>query len=115
MITWDAACLPSVISVIQRLALFSLCVDLAAGASSPMPVPKPEEVTSHATPSLDAVVLPAQRWIGQWIWCEGETDPYHRFLYLRRSFPLEVLPESATFLVTASDRYLLYVNGVYVG
>ena len=45
----------------------------------------------------------------------GEAKPYHRYLYARRSFELDGAPASAKLHVTAADRYLLYVNGVYLG
>ncbi len=52
---------------------------------------------------------------GKFIWLKGESHPYHRYLFARRSFHLEESLSSAVLRVTASDRYLLYLNGRYVG
>ena len=54
-------------------------------------------------------------WVARWIWTEGEADPYHFFLMARRDLKLDGRPREAVLKVTAADRYLLYVNGVYLG
>ena len=54
-------------------------------------------------------------WVARWIWTEGEVDPYHFFLMARRDLKLDGRPQEAVLKVTAADRYLLYVNGVYLG
>ncbi len=56
-----------------------------------------------------------RHWTGQFIWLGGESTPYHRFVYARGSFDLDDPPQSALLHITASDRYLLYVNGAYLG
>ena len=60
-------------------------------------------------------VMPISHQTGKFIWLPGEAKPYHRYLYARRSFELDGAPASAKLHVTAADRYLLYVNGVYLG
>ena len=51
----------------------------------------------------------------QWIWCEGEAAPQNFFLYCRKSFSIESLPRRAMVHVTADSRYILQVNGKFVG
>ncbi len=60
-------------------------------------------------------IMPVRHRAGKFIWASGETAPYHFFMYARRSFQLENIPKSARLDITASDRYMLFVNGVYVG
>lgn len=60
-------------------------------------------------------MTPVRHHVGKFIWTSGETAPYHFFMYARRNFQLESVPSSAQLSITASDRYLLFVNGVYVG
>ncbi len=52
---------------------------------------------------------------GKWIWIEGEDKPYNLFLLARRTFDLAAAPDAAELHITASDRYLIYVNGTYLG
>ena len=55
-------------------------------------------------------------WVGQWIWTGTELRPYHFFLMARRPVDLDSVPgAAATLKITAADRYMLYVNGQYVG
>ena len=54
-------------------------------------------------------------WVGKWIWNWGETHPFHFFLMARKSVDLDGIPPSAKLHITAADRYLLYVNGQYLG
>jgi alpha-L-rhamnosidase len=54
-------------------------------------------------------------WKAKWIWDDGDWKPYHFYLYARRVFDLTATPASGILCITASDRYVLYVNGEYVG
>lgn len=67
------------------------------------------------TSSSSKPVSSVRHWAAKWVWCGGNRKPYHFFLLVRRSFALDALPKSARIHVTASDRYKLYVNGVYIG
>ena len=64
---------------------------------------------------MTARVSPSSQRAGVWIWCQGEPKPYHFYLYARRCFTLAQQPSRARLHVTASDRYVLYVNGAYMG
>ncbi len=65
--------------------------------------------------SRPPAISPASHWAAEWIWVRGPAKPYHCYIYTRRNFELEAPPETATLHVTASDRYVLFVNGAYVG
>lgn len=54
-------------------------------------------------------------WKGRWIWDAGEAYPFHYFLMIRRSFELQEPAAGARIRITCSGRYILYVNGDYVG
>lgn len=54
-------------------------------------------------------------WRGRWIWDSGEPYPFHYFLMFRRSFEVPEPAAGAIIRVTCSGRYILYVNGDYVG
>ncbi|MCI0625642.1 MAG: glycoside hydrolase family 78 protein [Acidobacteria bacterium] len=54
-------------------------------------------------------------WKGKWIWISGEAHPINFFLMARRSFELQAMPRAGRLLITAGDRYMLYVNGQYLG
>jgi alpha-L-rhamnosidase len=58
--------------------------------------------------------LPGE-WMGSWIWTTGEDDPFHFFLMARQTLNLESVPSEAKLDITAADRYMLYINGEYVG
>ena len=64
-------------------------------------------VTKQLTPVHSAV--------GEWIWDGGEEKPFHFYLYARRTFDLTDLPQNARLHVTASDRYLVFINGACLG
>lgn len=54
-------------------------------------------------------------WQARWIWDDGVATPYHHFLMARKTFSLPGALARANLKITVSDRYLLYVNGEYVG
>src|SRR5262245_13676193 len=56
-------------------------------------------------------IVPVRHWTGKFIWCKGEAKPYHFYLFARRTFDLSHVPTSARLHITASDRYVLFVNG----
>ena len=60
-------------------------------------------------------VSSVRHWTAAWVWAEGEAKPYHFYLYARRTFDLEDQPSAGSLHISAADRYLLYVNGAYVG
>ena len=51
----------------------------------------------------------------QWIWDDGEPHPLNCFLMFRKNLELPTRPDAALLHITASDRYVLYINGEYVG
>ena len=54
-------------------------------------------------------------WKARWIWDDGVAMPYHHFVMARKVFTLPAAAARAALKITVSDRYLLYVNGDYVG
>jgi len=55
-------------------------------------------------------------WKARWIWTSGETHrSFHYFLMARHDFNISGTPRSAALDITAFDRYMLYVNGEYLG
>ena len=54
-------------------------------------------------------------WNANWIWHPETGNPDNFYLYARREFRLDEVPDETTVLVTASALYKLYVNGEYVG
>lgn len=58
---------------------------------------------------------PAVDWQADWIWLGDDPAPYHFHLFVRKAFDLEAAPRRALVHVTAADRYLLFVNGTYLG
>ena len=67
------------------------------------------------TQTLQGAQIPSRRAGGQWIWIEGEAKPYNFYLYARGTVTVDGAPPSARVHVTASDRYMLYVNAAYLG
>ncbi len=65
----------------------------------------------HAQPPLKSV----RHWDGRWIWCKGKAKPFHFYMYARKTFIIDDNPTSAQLHVTASDRYVIYLNGRYLG
>lgn len=60
-------------------------------------------------------ITPVRHRVGKFIWASGEKAPYHFFMFARKNFQLENVPKSANLHITASDRYMLFVNGEYIG
>ncbi len=54
-------------------------------------------------------------WAGRFIWYGGESVPYHCHLMCRKTFDLDAPPTEARILVAVADKYMLYVNGEYIG
>ncbi|PYV83963.1 MAG: hypothetical protein DMG05_25245, partial [Acidobacteria bacterium] len=54
-------------------------------------------------------------WVAEWIWIARNPSPFHFFLMARRGFNLDTRLSVATMKITAADRYLVYINGQYVG
>jgi len=62
-----------------------------------------------------ASIVPVRHWVGRFVWIDGDANPYHFYLFARRNFDLSQPPSSARLHITASDRYILFVNGAYLG
>jgi hypothetical protein len=54
-------------------------------------------------------------WTGKAIWDGGEAAPRHRFLFFRKTFDVPADARDARLRITAQDKYLVYVNGRYLG
>ena len=67
------------------------------------------------TQVMQGAQTPSRRAAGQWIWIEGDAKPYNFYLYARGTVEVDGAPAAAKLHVTASDRYMLYLNGAYVG
>jgi hypothetical protein len=67
-----------------------------------------------ADPIADGGGYPGH-WSGRFVWYGDERYPFHRFLMARRAFRLPAAPRRARLAITAEDRYVLYVNGTYLG
>ncbi len=66
---------------------------------------------SYGPPELTAV----SHWPARWIWTDGDPKPRHFYLMVRRVFEIESVPDEAQLHITAADRYVLWVNGRYLG
>ncbi|MFC1734606.1 family 78 glycoside hydrolase catalytic domain [Candidatus Hydrogenedentota bacterium] len=55
------------------------------------------------------------KWAAKWIWDGGEVRPRNHHFYLRKTFELESVPVGAFASVCADSKYILYVNGEYIG
>jgi hypothetical protein len=67
-----------------------------------------------ATPAAGAIGG-ARAWQAEWIWDGPLAAERNAYTYFRRDFTLPARPSSAPAFITADSRYLLYVNGRYVG
>lgn len=81
--------------------LSSAATAVGARAIMPASAPRPGGYPGH--------------WVGRFIWDGGEPRPFHAFRAFRRTFTLAAPPAEAALHITAADRYVLYVNGVYLG
>lgn len=70
---------------------------------------------ASSTRSKNRSIIPVRQCTGKFIWCGGEAKPYHLYLFARHSFELSVTPSTGQLHITASDRYVLFVNGAYLG
>ncbi len=55
----------------------------------------------------------APQWRGSWLWCAAETPSRNAFVRFRRTFAYAGGP--AVLHITADSRYVLWVNGEYLG
>jgi len=55
------------------------------------------------------------KWQARWIWREGDPAPRNYFLYFRKKVDLSSVPEEASLSISADSRYILYLNGEYIG
>src|SRR5690349_16404591 len=66
-----------------------------------------------------SVLAPAQNypghWTGRWIWLAGQPRPRNFFLMARGRVEVPAGFRSATLAITAANRYVLYLNGRYMG
>jgi len=51
----------------------------------------------------------------KWIWCKGETAPINYFQYFRKKVEITTPIKEANLSITADSRYILYLNGEYIG
>lgn len=82
------------------------------------PVPRkisPQEEQTVAKQGEAEIEIPEVLRTAEWIWCEGEAVPQNFYLYCRKSFTVESPPREASVHVTADSRYILYINGKFVG
>ncbi len=66
---------------------------------------------SIAPPELTAV----SHWPARWIWTDGDPKPRNCYLMARRSFDLDSDATDAQLHISAADRYVLWINGRYLG
>ena len=66
---------------------------------------------SIAPPELTAV----SHWPARWIWTDGDPKPRNCYLMARRTFDLRGDAAQAELHISAADRYVLWVNGRYLG
>lgn len=59
--------------------------------------------------------LHPDRWHAQWIWGSGDPAPENAYLYFRKTFQRETLPEKAVCHVSGDTNYLLFINYQRVG
>ena len=52
---------------------------------------------------------------GSWIWTPEELPHLNQFVFLRKNFTLQALPDSAICSITAERFYKLWINGLWVG
>jgi len=55
------------------------------------------------------------QWKAQWIWIQGEERPRNFYLYFRKTFTVPGQVTAAVAYCTADSRYMLFVNGRYLG
>lgn len=66
--------------------------------------------------SQTGVSRPTSRvWTAGWIWTTGPASPRNSYVCFRRTVELRDVPRQASIHLTADSRYILWVNGEYVG
>lgn len=55
------------------------------------------------------------QWKAQWIWSQGTERPRNFYLYFRKAFTVPGQVAAAAAYCTADSRYMLFVNGRYLG
>ena len=81
----------------------------------------PAQITGEETATKpkwlnDQSVTPVSHCAGKWIWCEGaEADQRDVYVFVRGEVALDGGIKAARLHVSAEDRYLLYLNGNYLG
>ena len=54
-------------------------------------------------------------WIARFIWTDDDPHAFHYFAMARTEFDVECTVVSADLHITCNDRYVLYVNGHFIG
>jgi hypothetical protein len=108
------------------LAVSTLALAITtAAAQQPQATPTEELIweTNRQAATLRGCLLPdvttAQaypgRWVGGFIWGDGGATPYHYHQMARARFDVPAPPRATQIKITAPDKYLLWVNGQYLG
>lgn len=76
---------------------------------------KPDKIDGVIGKPKERCVFPVEHCAGKWIWDQGDTEPYHFFLFCRRNFEVVEAVKTALLHISASDRYMVWLNGSYLG
>jgi hypothetical protein len=58
---------------------------------------------------------PGRKWEGRWIWDGGDGKTPNEYYLFRKELFVDDPEASARIFITASDRYRLFMNGVFIG